>query len=62
MSKSPMLGSNGSLYPWIAPFVFAMVGAALLAKESYLAGAFFVAAAALVRWLHQIAVDRGEDP
>ena len=57
-----MLGPNGSLYPWIAPFVFAMVGAGLLASGSYVAGAFFVAAAVLVRCLHQIAVDRGEGP
>jgi membrane protein implicated in regulation of membrane protease activity len=56
-----MLGPNGSLYPWIAPFVFAMVGAALLAGGVYLAGALFVVAAVLVRWLHQVAIDRGED-
>jgi hypothetical protein len=49
------------LYPWVAPFVFAVVGAALLASGSYLAGALVVGAAILVRWLHQIAIDRGED-
>jgi hypothetical protein len=58
----PVLGPNGSLYPWIAPFVFALLGAALLATERYLAGAIFVLAAIIVRWLHQIAIDRGEDP
>jgi ORF6N domain len=57
-----VLGPNGSLYPWIAPLVFAMLGAALLAKGSYLAAALFVVAAVLIRWLHQIAIDRGEDP
>jgi hypothetical protein len=59
--RNTMLGPNGSLYPWIAPFVFAMVGATLLAREAYLAGSLFVVAAVLVRWLHQIAIDRGED-
>ncbi len=57
-----MLGPNGSLYPWVAPLVFAMVGAALLASGSYLVGGLLVAVAILVRWLHQIAIDRGEDP
>jgi hypothetical protein len=57
-----MLGPNGSLYPWIAPLVLSMVGAALLASGSYLAGGLFVAVAILVRWLHQVAIDRGEDP
>lgn len=57
-----MLGPNGSLYPWIAPLVFALVGAALLAKEEYVGGAVLVVAAVLVRWLHQIAIDRGEEP
>jgi hypothetical protein len=57
-----MLGPNGSLYPWVAPFVFAMVGAALLASGHYASGAGFVIVAIVVRWLHQIAIDRGETP
>jgi len=57
-----MLGPNGSVYPWVAPFVLAMVGAAFLASGSYLTGALFVAVTILARWLHQIAIDRGEEP
>jgi hypothetical protein len=57
-----MLGPNGSLYPWIAPFVLALVGAALLATGTYLGGVVLVVAAVLVRWLHQVAIDRGEYP
>jgi hypothetical protein len=60
--STTVLGPNGSLYPWIAPFVFALVGAVLLAKGAYVGGAVLVVAAVLVRWLHQIAIDRGEDP
>jgi hypothetical protein len=58
----PMLGLNvnGSLYPWIAPFVLALVSAALLASGNYVGGAIAAFAAVAVRWLHQIAIDRGE--
>jgi hypothetical protein len=55
-----MLGPNGSLYPWIAPFVFGMVGGALLATGRYVGGAICAVLAVLIRWLHQIAIDRGE--
>jgi hypothetical protein len=57
-----MLGPNGSLYPWIAPLVLALTGAALLATESYVGGVVLVIAAILVKWLHQVSIDRGEYP
>lgn len=57
-----MLGPNGSLYPWIAPFVLAAVAGVLLAKGSYVGACLLGVAAVLIRWLHQIAIDRGEEP
>lgn len=57
-----MLGPNGSLYPWVAPFVLGVVAATLLWTGDYVGGAIFGALAGLVRWLNQIAVDRGEVP
>jgi hypothetical protein len=36
-------------------------GGVLLAKGSYLGAAILTSAAVIVRWLHQIAIDRGED-
>ena len=56
-----MLGPNGSLYPWVAPLVLALVAGALLATGSYLAGAVLGVVAVLIRWLHQISIDRGEE-
>jgi len=55
-----MLGPNGSLYPWIAPFVFAALSGTLLATGSYVAGAVFGGLALLIGWLHQVAIRRGE--
>jgi len=57
-----VLGPNGSLYPWVAPVVLAIVGAALLVTGSYVGGVVLVVAAIVVRWLHQIAIDRGAYP
>ncbi len=55
-----MLGPNGSLYPWIAPFALGMVAGGLLATGDYVGGAIFGCLAVVVRWLHQIALDRGD--
>ena len=57
-----MLGPNGSLYPWIAPFVLAMVAGALLSTGKVLGAAMLAVLAVLVRWFHQIAIDRSETP
>ena len=59
-NQQAVLGPNGSLYPWIAPFVLAMVAGALFAAGSVLGAAICASLAVLVRWLHQIAIDRGE--
>jgi hypothetical protein len=55
-----VLGPNGSLYPWIAPFVLAMVTGTLVAIGDYVAGGIIGGVAVPVRWLHQVAIDRGE--
>lgn len=55
-----MLGPNGSLYPWIAPLVLGMVAGALLATGSYVGATVCATLAIAVRWLHQVAIDRGE--
>jgi hypothetical protein len=57
-----VLGPNGSLYPWRAPVVFALIGGGLLASGHYVAGSIFGAVAIVVRWLHQVGIDRGDYP
>jgi hypothetical protein len=54
--------ANGSLYPWIAPLVSAILGGIALATGSYVGGAILAVSAIAVRWLHQIGIDRGEYP
>jgi hypothetical protein len=44
---------GGSFYLWVAPFAFAAVGGALLARGDYVAGVFFGTLALVIRPLHR---------